>query len=505
MDSLLSKKKDIEKTCENLSSIIGPFCFYDIKKRLLFRPIGDGQLRETEQREISVNGLPMGYIAGSPENLSIIKPIIGMYIEKIQELRSLTLHTLHKYTELNFLTIMSEFMSSSIDLDEILCAVTKKIQEIIGVENCSVMVVNKKGDRFHLKAISGRKVNEDMWIPRDSGIAGMVMETGKTVIVDETHKHPGFLSGGALDVKNLLCIPLKVKDKPVGVLNLSNKKTGIFTSEDEALLASVSVMIAGAIENARLVEEKIRDEKFAAIGQMAAGIIHDIKNPMTTIKGFAGLLGDMDFSKDERKEYAGLIVGEINRLTGMVEDLLAFTRGFKTKLSIEKISVERFFGEVIPFIEKDLSSRNIEVIKRLDYKDDFSADLERLKRVVFNIAGNAKEEMHAGGKFCILTRTVDERFIEIVFGDTGKGIPDDIVDTVFEPFVTKGKRSGTGLGLAITKKIIEEHGGTIIAVNGNYTEIKGFEGANFVIKLPVCHTDNIKQRETYGYRRSSTG
>jgi signal transduction histidine kinase len=479
------KKKDIEKTCETLSSLIGTFCFYDMKERLLFKPIGDGLFRESERMEVSVNGLPVGYITGSPENLSIIAPIIGMYIEKIQEKRSLTLHTLHKYTELNFLNSMSEFMSSSIDLDEILCAVTEKIQEMIGVENCSVMVVNKKGDRFYLKTVSGRKISEDMWIPIGKGIAGRVKETGKAILVEEAHKHPDFLSGGTLDIKNLLCIPLKVKDKTIGVLNLSNKKTGIFTSEDEALLASVSAMITGAIENARLVEEKIMDEKFAAIGQMAAGIIHDIKNPMTTIKGFAGLLGDMDFSKNERKEYAGLIVGEINRLVGMVEDLLAFTRGFKTKLSVEKISVEKFFGEVIPFIEKDFSSRNIEVIKSLDYNGDFSADLERLKRVVFNIAGNAKEEMHAGGKFCILTRAVDERFIEIVFADTGKGIPDDIIDAVFEPFVTKGKRSGTGLGLAITKKIIEEHGGTITAVNGNYTQIEGFEGANFVIKLPV--------------------
>jgi signal transduction histidine kinase len=484
-EQFVIKKKDIVTACETLSSLIGPFCFYDIRDKVLFTPANGETFKENDRKEIPLRGLTVGYITGRHETLDIIAPIVTLYLEKVGEIKNLTLHTLHKYTELNFITVMSEVISSSIDIDEILCAVTRKIQEMIGVENCSVIVVDKKSDKLHLKAVSGRKINEDMWIPRGKGIAGKVVETGKAIIVDEAHKHPDFLQGGTVDIKTLLCIPLKLEDKTVGVLNLSNKKAGIFTSEDEALLASVSVMIAGAIENARLLEEKIRDEKFSAIGQMAAGIIHDIKNPMTTIKGFAGLLGDMDFSREERKEYASLIVGEVNRLVGMVEDLLAFTRGFKTKLSMEKISVERFFGELIPFIEKDLSSRSIAVISRLDYKGDFSADSERLKRVVFNISGNAREEMHEGGKFCILTRPPDEGFIEIVFADTGKGIPEDIIDAVFEPFITKGKKSGTGLGLAVTKKIIEEHGGTITAVNGNYSKMEGFEGANFVIKLPV--------------------
>ncbi|KJR41431.1 ATP-binding region, ATPase-like domain protein, partial [Candidatus Magnetoovum chiemensis] len=118
------------------------------------------------------------------------------------------------------------------------------------------------------------------------------------------------------------------------------------------------------------------------------------------------------------------------------------------------------------------------------YDGNIQIDAERFKRVIFNISGNAKEIMSLkGGKLLILSR-LKEKGVEIVLSDTGSGVPEDIIDTLFEPFVTKGKKTGTGIGLAVTKKIVLEHSGEIFAVNGNYSEVEGFDGANFVITLP---------------------
>jgi signal transduction histidine kinase len=168
----------------------------------------------------------------------------------------------------------------------------------------------------------------------------------------------------------------------------------------------------------------------------------------------------------------------------MLEDLLSFTRGFKSKLEIKKISSQDFMDSVVPYIEKDMSARDITVVTKVDFKGDIMLDVERFKRVVFNIAGNTREELHNGGKFLMMVRPSGDK-AEIVFSDTGGGIPDDIIDSLFEPFVTKGKKSGTGLGLAVTKRIVEDHGGSIRAINGNYSGVDGFNGANFAIDIPL--------------------
>jgi signal transduction histidine kinase len=479
---MVIKKKEIKPLCEMLSSFAGPLSFYDPRGQLLYE---SPALKKQEllREEVSAGGMPVGYVGGTTDKLKAVAALMGLYLNNLEEKKSLTTHTLLKYKELNFVSELSEILSSSIDIDEVLQAVTLEIHRMLGAENCSVMVIDAKTNKFFLKAASGKIVNENSWLDLMQGVISKALETGKTVMVNEPPKHPDFAKGGCIPINCMMCVPLKSKDKIVGVLNLSNKNNGIFTSEDESLLASVSVMIAGAIENTRLLEEKIKNEKFATIGQMAAGIIHDIKNPMTTIKGFAGLMGDMDFTPEERKEYSNLIVSEVDRLVGMVEDLLTFSRGLKSKLTLEKITVEGFFAEVIPFLEKDMTARKIKVMKQLDYKDIFYVDAERFKRVVFNLAGNAREAMHGGGNFLILTRP-QEQEVELVFADSGQGIPENIIHDVFEPFVTMGKKSGTGLGLAITKKIVEEHGGSISALNGNYSGVEGFHGANLVIRLP---------------------
>jgi signal transduction histidine kinase len=480
---MLLRKKDIKPVCDLLGNIIGLFSFVGIDGKTLYETPGFVLSDGAGYTDVMVDGNSIGRIAGTSAYLEAVASLFGLYLLNISEKKEMVGHTLQKYREMSFLAEINKIMSSSVDVSEILCAATARVHEIIRVETCSVMVADGRTGKFILKAISGRTVNEPLELKTTEGIAGKVLEAGKPIIANNAAEHPFFVDTGS-SISSLMCLPLKVKDTTLGILNLKNKSDSLFTSEDEALLNSMCIVIAEVIENARLIEEQIRDEKFTAVGQMAAGIIHDIKNPMTTIKGFAGLLGDLEFTKDERKEYSGMIVKEVDRLVGMLEDLLSFTRGFKTKLAIEKISAEGFAEAVIPYIEKDMSARNIAVIKRVDYKGDLVMDVERFKRVVFNIAGNAREELHNGGRFLILMRPSGDK-AEIVFSDTGDGIPFDIIDSLFEPFVTKGKKSGTGLGLAVTKRIVEEHGGEIRAVNGNYSGVEGFSGANFVITMPL--------------------
>jgi len=479
------KKKEIESFCKSLAKLVIPFSFYNHKGKLLYASTNN--IKEEKTFFIKLGETIVGEVRGERERIEDVGEVLSYFVKILFEKKSLTTHTLNKYRELNFLSEMSEILSSSLDIDKILCSVTLKIKQIMGVENCSIMTI--EGKELFLRTVSGKLVNKRWWLNQYKGVAGKAIVSGKPVIVNEPIKDPDFVNGGKLEIKTLMCMPLKVKDKSVGVLNLSNKLNGIFTSEDESLLISVSVMIAGAIETSRLLEEKLKQERFATIGQMAAGIIHDIKNPMATIKGFAGLLGDMDFSQQERKQYSKMIVEEVDRLVGMIEDLLLIARGSKRKLSLKKVILTDFFQSIIPMIEKDLSSRGIKLLTKFHYNGHLYIDIDRFKRVIFNIVGNAKEAMHEGGNFLILTKKINSEEVEIIFADSGKGIPEDILPNIFEPFVTKGKKSGTGLGLAIVKRIIEEHGGSITALNGNYSGINGFSGANFILKLSLVHEE----------------
>ncbi len=482
--NMVLRKKDVSQICDMLSVMAGPLSFSGSDGRALHASPGFAAGDGCAGADVVVDGRTVGRLAGASGSLAAAAALFGLYLREIVEKKTMIEHTLQKYREMSFLAEINKIMSSSVDVSDILCTATARVHEIIRVESCSVMVADSRTGTFVLKAISGRAVNEPLELKTMEGIAGRVLETGLPIIANEPAEHPGFVRTGSVLIYSLLCLPLKVKDSTIGILTLRNKADSVFTSEDEALLNSMCIVIAEVIENARLIEEKIRDEKFTAVGQMAAGIIHDIKNPMTTIKGFAGLLGDLDFTKDERKEYSGMIIKEVDRLVGMVEDLLSFTRGFKTRLTLERIGAEEFIGSLIPYIEKDMAARDIAVVRRVDYSGDLLLDVERFKRVVFNIAGNAREELHNGGRFLILLRPSGPDS-EMVFADTGGGIPYDIIDSLFEPFVTKGKKSGTGLGLAVTRKIVEEHGGSIRAVNGNYSGVEGFNGANFVITLPL--------------------
>ncbi len=483
MGEFLLRKKDITPICKALSRLAAPFCICSLDGAVLYRTPDFTEDQGQQRLSLPAEGGVIGEVRGEPDSIDAVVSVISGYLAGIKEKKELANHTLNKYREFSFISKINDTLSGSIDLAETLARVSAICHDTAGVENCSIIIRDPSSNRFILKAVSGRIANEEFWMGSGEGVAGKVLTSGKSVILNNPAEYPDFREGGRIRIRNLLCVPLRLGETVVGVINLSNKKSGEFTSEDESLIFSISSMVAGAIETSRLLEEKIRDERFATIGQMASGIIHDIKNPMATIKGFAGLLGDLEFTPEERKQYSKMIVSEVDRLVLMIEDLLTFSRGFKTKYSIESVRAGEYIREALAVIEKSLQDQGITVELNLEYDGPVMLDREKFKRVLFNLTGNAREAMHDGGKLLVLLRNAGES-VELVISDTGPGIPVEILETLFEPFVTMGKKKGTGLGLAITKRIVEDLGGSIRAENGNCSGIAGYNGANFIIHLP---------------------
>ena len=214
----------------------------------------------------------------------------------------------------------------------------------------------------------------------------------------------------------------------------------------------------------RLYEQGDRRKRLALIGTMAAGVAHEIKNPLAAIKGAAQFVQkelETDGPKAEAKEYLKLLVGEVDRLNGVIESFLTYARPLEPRR--QDVALQALLEEIVKFQSTSLPA-NVKVQTFFDPEvPPVWADPDLLKHAVMNVFRNAVEMMPDGGTITISTRTVTSplrSYAAVEIADTGPGIPREVMERLFQPFFTT-KTKGTGLGLAIALRIIESHGGEI--------------------------------------------
>lgn len=224
-----------------------------------------------------------------------------------------------------------------------------------------------------------------------------------------------------------------------------------------------------------LEEQLMRADKLSAIGVLAAGVAHEIRNPLTGMKMIVQLL-ESDFSEDDsHREPLGIIQREIDRLESIIGNLLDFARPSKPKkVDVAPVDVVK---DCYKLIKNQLNKQAISFeIKQSDNCPLTTADPDQLKQVFINIMVNAIQAIGRNGKLTVSIEPVDER-IKIAFEDTGCGIPHEKMRDIFNPFMTT-KEDGTGLGLPMAQRTVEEHGGTL--------EVQSTlgEGSIFTVFLP---------------------
>lgn len=230
----------------------------------------------------------------------------------------------------------------------------------------------------------------------------------------------------------------------------------------------------------KIHSQLFRSEKLASLGKLAAGVAHEINNPLTGILTNASLmLEDLD-QADPRREDVEIIVKETIRCREIVKRLLDFAK--QTQPQKKLTNINNSIENIILLIRNQASFRNIQIEKNLDPDiPEIMVDPDQIQQVFINIIINAAEAMNKGGKLSIETKLdKNSNYITIIFKDTGPGIPDELKEKIFDPFFTT-KESGTGLGLSISHGIIEQHGGTIDL------DSKANEGTTFIINLPIKH------------------
>ncbi len=210
---------------------------------------------------------------------------------------------------------------------------------------------------------------------------------------------------------------------------------------------------------------------------MASTILHDLKNPMTTIAGFAQLMGLRELPRADIVKYTEMISQQVSQFNALAQELLTFARG-SSSLNLRTATYPRCFKSVLNSIEFNLAQQKMKFEVDIQGEATLELDVERFARVFENLSKNAMEAMEPGGVFSFSSR-VERDHLKIELADTGHGMDADIVNKVFEEFFSHHKHGGTGLGLAIVKSIVRDHHGEISV----RSEVD--VGTTFTIILPL--------------------
>jgi C4-dicarboxylate-specific signal transduction histidine kinase len=404
---------------------------------------------------------------------------------------------------LRILHVVAETVSRSLDVDEVLRTALDALTHVTGHEIASLHLLSADGTTLELRADRGlspalREANRVLPVGR--GVIGTVAATGQTVHVPDMLEHYALLESAraavqASGIHGFVCVPIHCRDRLLGTLSLGRQAVTRFTDRDIALLEATANQIGLALDNARLYSESqrrfaelqrthtqlIQAEKLSAVGQLAAGVAHEVNQPLTVILGHAEvMLLAGEIADDERRRRLQIIVDQTKRAAKIVRNLLLFARQYTPER--RRLSLEGEVRHVLELKAYQLERDDVRVVTEFEPCPPVSADANQIQQVLLNLIQNAHQAMvgTAGDRVLTVRVAPSADMVAVEVLDSGPGIPDTVLPHIFEPFfTTKRPGEGTGLGLSVSYGIIAEHGGRLTAAN------RAGGGAAFLLELPA--------------------
>ena len=283
------------------------------------------------------------------------------------------------------------------------------------------------------------------------------------------------------EIRQVLSAPGAIVEKEVAIPDAERGTISLGLSvsplkEPDSRVARGAVVILRDLTEIRELEQKVRvNEKFAALGRLSAGVAHEIRNPLNSIRGFIQYFQKKLPLEEEDYGYTELMLTEVDRLSRVISKLLAYSKPKEPRLGLR--SVVEVADHCIKVLEREASESKVRIVKK-STGDDLplvKVDTDQITQVFLNILLNALESTPSGSEIRVDFQC-DNGYVRVMVEDTGEGIPRENMDKLFDPFFTT-KRKGTGLGLAIVKSIIEGHRGEI------QVESEPGKGTRFIVSL----------------------
>ena len=329
------------------------------------------------------------------------------------------------------------------DLSDLLHFVEERTTEVLGLRHLKIFLDDAESEAWVQQVLE--KSKESGWLPVED----------EAVLTEQTFK---------------IAYPLRREDKVQGLLALDAASASL-TPDARSILELLADQVAIAIDDSRLLEENLRlerelaeRERLASLGRMAATVAHEIKNPLSAIKSIAQVMREDESLRNDYERDLGLIVGETDRLSESVTQLLSFAR--RESPAGQPLSVDELVRSVVDLFRANAREQGIVLDLQVKVEAELAGkSVSAVRDALSNLLLNALQATPQGGRVDLIAAASDGELV-ISVQDSGSGVPVELRERIWEPFFTTRQR-GTGLGLAIVRKRVQEVGGTAVLVSGN--------------------------------------
>ena len=535
----LLTQKDINYLVKNIfATVETPLYLISADGKILF---GTYQEELTEKYPVELSGMTFAWVVGDSKGLQISE-LLSFLVKQEFEKKSLAKELLERYEEIDLFDELSTQITNSLDINQIAQLVLERISTIIDCDIGIFLLLDKHTNQLKTLSQFGDTSCFQLPIIFGEGILGEIITRGKGEIINNICDSLK-CSSNDKPISSLICVPLKNKQQVIAAIAVGNHTTINYTTEEFKLLNIFATQAAIAIEKALLYEQSlnaakraqkqakqlqqtldklqqtqahlIHSEKMSSLGQMVAGIAHEINNPVNFIKGNIGYgfnyaqdlvelielyqkhypqpvseieerIEDInfDFLKEDFLDLLNSMKVGVNRIKDIVRSLGIFSH--LDKAEIKAVNIHEGIDGTLMILNHRLSgnkkSKDIEIVKEYGDIPLVNCYAGQLNQVFMNILSNAIDALQDKGDLIIIrTQMEGNSWVKISIIDNGPGIEEDIQKKLYDPFfTTKEVGKGTGLGMAISYQIIvEKHGGFLNCLS----ELD--RGTEFEIKIPI--------------------
>ncbi len=403
----------------------------------------------------------------------------------------------------------------TLNINYLLDKIIHLIADLLDVKIVSIMMVDAEAECLKMSAYKGpsrSKKVRDAKIKVGEGVAGHVAMTGEPLLINDIESAPKFSQSNwgekVYSTKSLLTVPIKLKDKVIGIVNINNKTDGSeFNDNDKNILTTISNQVAVSIDNFKLYTEiaesakdlKTTNQKLAEISsaksELLCNLSHELKTPLTSVIGYLELL--LNFSEGEseetKDEYLNIIHSEALKIAQLIERILNFFNLETNKIewNMSEVNINSIIEEIIKQFQSRMAKQNIKFRYENKIKDvKIYADINMLQKAFEHLLDNAIKFNDDRRVINIKVENYLENhtsYVRVIMFNTGKKIKDEHIEKIFEDFYQPGnvltdKPEGVGLGLATVQGIFKKHKGFVRLDTSNE------DGNTFLCAMPIIDT-----------------